>query len=355
MTLRYGMRGEAVRRLQKELKKRGYYGGRLDGDYGPKTRKAVKAFQLDEHLTVDGVAGHLETLPALGLDKKPASPDTIVEVLDLDLEAKVHMIETMSVFEGNPDSMNKDWEFGGWFDQPRKTLDGKKLHPKDRKRYAEENNLEFDPNGYSRYGDNPGHVGLSFGFIQFTQSGGALGDLLAAMRKKHPVVFDRIFGPDSAELVRVTNMDGPWSVVPDADSPTGKARRNPRVQPVGGADLWKQPWLSRFEEAGNHDALVEVQYEQAVTAYFDRMLVRTAIPFDVRSQKGLTILMDRSVQLGVSGCGKLMERYCEGMTGLPEWEMFEHLYSEVRTRGWSHRLRKLIDSDEVSWYTRYKW
>jgi len=354
MSLKYGMKGEAVRRLQKELKKRGLYAGRLDGDFGKKTRAAVKAFQFAEGLLVDGVAGHLETLPALGLDKKPTSEDTIVEVLDLDMDAKVHMIETMSVFEDNPDSMNKDWEFAGWFDQPRRKLDGSTLAPKDRKKYAAENGLEWDPLGYSRYGDDPGHVGLSFGFIQFTQGGGALGDLLAAMRKKHPVVFDRIFGADAAELVAVTNRSGGWEMEADRDSPTGHARRNPRVQPVGGADLWREPWLSRFEKAGNHDALVEVQYEQAVAMFFDWMLERTARKFGITSQKGLTILMDRSVQLGVEGCGDLLERYCDRLIGRPEWEIFEYLYSRVKSRGWSHRLRKLIDSDDVSWYTSYK-
>jgi len=354
MTLRYGMSGEGVRLLQRALKKLGYYKARLDGDFGPKTRSAVKAFQFEHGLTVDGVAGHLETLPALGLDKDPQSPDTIVEVLPLDMNAKVHMIETMSVFEGNPDSMNKDWEFWGWFDQPRKKKDGSKLHPRERKSYAAESGQRFVPNGYSRYGPNPGHVGLSFGFIQFTQGGGALGDLLAAMRKKHPVIFDRIFGSSAAELVEVTNRSGAWRKEADIHSPTGFARRNPRVQPVGGVDLWKEPWLSRFEEAGNNSALIEVQYEEAVAAYFDRMLKRTAKPFGIVSQKGLTILMDRSVQLGVSGCGKLMERYCKDLIGRPEWEIFEHLCRKVKSRGWSHRLKKLMASDEISWYTQYE-
>ncbi|MDO4384895.1 MAG: peptidoglycan-binding domain-containing protein [Clostridia bacterium] len=65
-TLKRGMKGEDVRRLQQRLMELGYslpkYGA--DGDYGSETATAVKAFQADRNLTVDGVAGEA-TLTAL--------------------------------------------------------------------------------------------------------------------------------------------------------------------------------------------------------------------------------------------------------------------------------------------------
>ncbi len=59
--LRKGDRGEAVREMQKALMNRGYDLGKCgaDGIFGKQTLKAVKAFQKDCGLKVDGVAGPL--------------------------------------------------------------------------------------------------------------------------------------------------------------------------------------------------------------------------------------------------------------------------------------------------------
>jgi len=48
---------EEVRQMQKRLKELGYYSGSADGDFGPATDKAVKAFQKANGLTADGKAG----------------------------------------------------------------------------------------------------------------------------------------------------------------------------------------------------------------------------------------------------------------------------------------------------------
>lgn len=65
-TLKRGMVGEDVRKLQARLMELGYslpkYGA--DGEYGKETVEAVKAFQTDRNLTVDGIAGE-KTLAAL--------------------------------------------------------------------------------------------------------------------------------------------------------------------------------------------------------------------------------------------------------------------------------------------------
>ena len=57
MTLKKGMSGEAVRALQEMLNQQGYSCGAADGVFGSKTLAAVKAFQGDEGLDVDGIAG----------------------------------------------------------------------------------------------------------------------------------------------------------------------------------------------------------------------------------------------------------------------------------------------------------
>ena len=46
------------RRLQRALKKRGFYKGKVDGDIGPKTQAAIKAFKIANGLNADSVPGH---------------------------------------------------------------------------------------------------------------------------------------------------------------------------------------------------------------------------------------------------------------------------------------------------------
>ena len=43
--------------IQRQLKVSGYYNGRLDGDHGPRTKKALFKFQLDNGLFPDGLFG----------------------------------------------------------------------------------------------------------------------------------------------------------------------------------------------------------------------------------------------------------------------------------------------------------
>lgn len=56
-TVKNGSHGDAVKLLQQTLSDFGYDAGPVDGAFGPKTEKAVKEFQTDFGLTVDGIAG----------------------------------------------------------------------------------------------------------------------------------------------------------------------------------------------------------------------------------------------------------------------------------------------------------
>jgi len=52
-----GMSGDSVRKLQQRLTRYGYDLGAIDGIFGPKTEAAVKAYQKDKGITVDGIVG----------------------------------------------------------------------------------------------------------------------------------------------------------------------------------------------------------------------------------------------------------------------------------------------------------
>ncbi|MDX2214679.1 MAG: peptidoglycan-binding protein [Oculatellaceae cyanobacterium bins.114] len=57
-TLRVGMRGPAVARLQQRLRTLGVFNGEIDGVFGPATQTAVKAAQRRYNLTPDGIVGN---------------------------------------------------------------------------------------------------------------------------------------------------------------------------------------------------------------------------------------------------------------------------------------------------------
>lgn len=66
VTFREGNRGEEVKQIQQRLSGWGYDIGKVDGIYGPKTKKAVIQFQKKYGLQPDGIAGPL-TLEKMGL------------------------------------------------------------------------------------------------------------------------------------------------------------------------------------------------------------------------------------------------------------------------------------------------
>lgn len=76
--LRPGSSGSKVKELQQLLKKYGWYSGSVDGKYGEGTERAVRRFQDDAGLTVDGRAGK-QTLAALKSALSTASKPAATE------------------------------------------------------------------------------------------------------------------------------------------------------------------------------------------------------------------------------------------------------------------------------------
>ena len=81
--LKKGMQGDDVRDLQIMLNATGYECGTADGIFGRKTESAVKAFQADNGLMVDGIAGK-ETLEAIKAKIEPANDQPSAPVIDDD-------------------------------------------------------------------------------------------------------------------------------------------------------------------------------------------------------------------------------------------------------------------------------
>jgi hypothetical protein len=70
------MSGPEIGALQEKLTALGYAPGPIDGTYGPTTAAAIRAFQRDNKLEVDGVVGP-ETRKALGGRRKPRTKEPL--------------------------------------------------------------------------------------------------------------------------------------------------------------------------------------------------------------------------------------------------------------------------------------
>ena len=72
-TLKLGSTGDAVKEVQQKLKSLGFYRGSVDGDFGEGTENAVKEFQKQYGLTVDGKVG-TQTMARLTAARATAKP-----------------------------------------------------------------------------------------------------------------------------------------------------------------------------------------------------------------------------------------------------------------------------------------
>lgn len=100
------MTGPDVSALQERLKEIGHYQGAVDGVFGPMTERAVRAFQSQVGLTVDGVVGPA-TWNALGVKEIP--PMKATRRINIDVVSKIltlsennRVVKTYPVAVGKP-------------------------------------------------------------------------------------------------------------------------------------------------------------------------------------------------------------------------------------------------------------
>lgn len=291
-----------------------------DGIWGPATVTAVMQWQKDHGLKVDGKVGP-KTLSALlsELDMEPEWRDLTDEEIDKIIDRTV---QVEAGYAGDPyATMNRDAEYEGWFDRPRRDENGNRLKPAER---AQQPNHR--PHKASKYHDIGGiHIGLSWGIVQFTQDGGSLGKVLQRAISLDPDGFNEVFGDDAPELLHVLTKPGRSGL-------KTKTLRGPRVQPVGGEDIWKGKWLDRWEAASQMESFRKAQRDIARESYFDPA-VELVKDYDMTGQGDLGVAFDMCVQYGPAGARRYFRRAEEHAGGSPSIE-------EVIARIGSKRLRE---------------
>lgn len=139
---------------------------------------------------------------------------------------------------------------------------------------------EQSHDGAATVNRNTDGSGLSYGGIQATQRSGTLGKLLARARRSFPGPFEVAFGPDWSALLAIT----------------GRAS----VEPVGGALLWNEPWVSRFRAAGRTAWMASTQlgFAFSVDAGFWPAVQVVAKKLALRTERSHALVMDRAVNGG---------------------------------------------------------
>lgn len=256
--------------------------------------KEVSDFQKKNNLDFDGKFG-----PTTMAFARQEFLNNSVEK-PLTEQDKLGAIYEVRKFEGNFWSVNRDGEFAG----------------------------KFDTSTTKHWASGKVHIGLSFGFIQFTQDGGMLGKLLQEMNRVNHDKFVSFFGEHWAELIKVTNAGG-------HDRAQG---RSPRVQPVGGYDLWQDYWVNKFYIAGKDKEFQECQLRLASNNYMDPA-IKICKKLDLKSQRSIAIVFDRCVQYGPSGAEKLI---LSAQKEDPEHIFLKNLVTKWKKYRWSHRTQKLF-------------
>lgn len=230
---------------------------------------------------------------------------------------------------------------------------------------------DFDKWGvtYSKYSDNPRHVGLSFGIIQFTQEG-SLGLLVNKMYAADPDKFKEIFGPKFQDLIDTLNLTGDYRLVEeeitekDGTKVKKNVKRKPSVEPVDGNELWESPWVERFIEAGKVKIFQKCQDALAVEEYLD-----VRLPFcqqqGIVTQPAVANVYDRSVNEGwgqeeaksKSGTPPSEKNIAAFQESNPLYNInskeFWIKYADSRPDGIKSRINKIAESDQVSWEKEY--
>ena len=307
--LRYGSKGTLVTLVQEALKRRGFYEGEIDDDFGIRTLRAVLGFQT-AHFgpnADDGIVGK-QTASALGIpwpsDARPVAPATLPATPDAAAQVR---------FDGEHAVAPDGRRFAKRFRKGVFTLGTTSI-----RQFVQGHRSAFPEmadsllNVMEAVSDNEGRLEavntwddcfLSFGVFQWTagQLGapGELGALLGRLKRKDPGVFDALFGrhglgvPDTVHGLPVKPGVTPVAPIALDGEVLDDADKKERLRTL--------EWAYRFWLAGHDHVVRKVQIEHAmhrVHIFYrsPRHLIEGRPVADyVSSEAGVALLLDQHV------------------------------------------------------------
>lgn len=235
---RPGSQGTEVSQIQTRLRELGYYLGPIDGDYGSGTESAVRAFQRDHDLGVDGVMGPNTWQALLNSDEEIPVPEIFRKPLVYRCLALTGTFETNQPLPGCFSGLSGDF-------------DGQ---------------------------------GISFGALQWNFGQKSLQPLLQEMLANHRPVMETVFHSQLAVLTEALNSDH--------DELMNWTRS---IQHQVNHTL-HDPWRGMFKSLGRTDECQAVQTDQA-EAMFQRA-EKYCREYDLWSERAVALMFDIRVQNG---------------------------------------------------------
>jgi putative peptidoglycan binding protein len=236
-SFRRGSKGAEVSRMQHRLQELGLYRGAIDGDFGGETEIAVRRFQRDHGMQIDGVVGS-ETWRALF----PAAVDLPAPEL-LEQPIAFRCLALTGAFETT-------------------------VPP---------------PGCFAAVAGNFDGQGISFGALQFNLGKRTLQTILVELDRRHPQVMEDTFHDKLGELraVLATDVRTQLAFARSIQDPSFRLH---------------DPWRGMFRALGRAPECQSVQLEQAAS-YMDRA-TQLCERFDVSSSRALALMFDIMVQNG---------------------------------------------------------
>jgi len=132
--------------------------------------------------------------------------------------------------------------------------------------------------GYDAVNRNTDGAGVSIGIFQWPQRTGGLGQVLREYHRADPRLFAQIFGPS-------------WSTLLQKSASAS-------MEPIEGAQLWQEPWVSRFIQAGRQPVFQAVQDRLAAEGPFISAAFKGAALLGFVTERSLAVVLDAAVSQG---------------------------------------------------------
>ena len=307
-----------------------------DGIWGPATQTAVEQWQHDHGLDADGKVGP-KTMAAMLADADTEAAQEWRDLTDEEIDGIIeHTIAVEAAGKSNPyAAANRNAEYEGWFDRPKRDAEGRKLKPSERAKQP-----GHKPHRASKYGPTPTMIGLSHGPIQTTEDGGSLGKVLQHWHDDEPDVFVDHWGPLWGRMLRVVTAPG-----------TSGFRqgilRGPRVQKVGGSDLWESPWLDRFDAAAECEGYRRAQ-RRVMREDYMAPAIKICKDYGHSSQGTLAVAFDCAVQYGGGGA---RSRFKKAGKDASVFDVLDVIEARGGKRAVERRIEILAECDAFVFYS----